>query len=247
MTSTQNRHSRPTIHLIFTLPLLGLFLTTSSIAEVSPAYNSYSFRGLTRSAYNYVPSGSFGRTYTGKRTLRDRAWWRFQSADETLPTGTTMHYEAGWTQTLWTQSPGPIVKANHSTRIRWGAYLSWMLEFEKSDTQRSRYSCDAIFDGDQYFYHPPGSASWVRAVNPAFNWPREIFIEVNWSGVVGGLQSPTILQAIGIPSPLSGQSGTSKNTRSGLVAGTRWNGYVSIGTPEGSTAQSHSTGWIDQF
>ena len=83
-------------------------------------------------------------------------------------------------------------------------------------------------------------------MNPAFNWSREVYNNVSWAGVVGGLTYPNILEVIGNPSFLQYYSGIDSSSRTGLLAGADWPGYVCIGPPQGATAQSHSTGWIDQ-
>jgi hypothetical protein len=228
------------------LASLALLVSHSALfAGASSAYNSYSYRQITREAHNYAPSGAMGRTHSSTHTIRERQYFRFQSGFDQRPTGSTKIFEFGWITPRWTNNPGPIVTANNSTRIHWESPNSWMLEFSKSDDQRSSYSCDAVFDGPEYYYNPPGEAEWVRSVNPAFNWEREIYINVEWQGVVGGLEILDPIEALGIPSFLYGHTGIDRTSRSGRVAGYRMNGYVSIGSPEGATAIGHLTGAID--
>jgi len=225
--------------------LLIVAMNVTMIASVSPAYNSYSYRNLYHEAHDYTPLGLYGRSYVGPRLLRSRVWMRYQSAYNAQSTGNTMEMRQGWVMPVWTQNVGPQVRTNNSTSIRWEANQNYMLEFSKSDTQGSTFSCDAMFDGPAYRITPPGSPSWVTTVNPDYNWNREVFIEVNWAGVVTGFTLPTIIDCIGIPSYWEGMTGVGRTSNTGQIAGATFNGYVSIDTPNGTTAESHSTGWID--
>ena len=214
-------------------------------ADVSPAYNSYSFRQLMETAYDYAPLGAYWRSYSGTRTLKDRTWMRFQGAYSAPPTGWQSEMRFGWTQPMFNTTPGPIVRAHNTTRIRYTPNNNSMIDIEISDGQSGAYSCDARFDGPAYRYHRPGDAPWVPYRNPALDWPREVWIEVDWHGVVGGLTWPNIVDSMGIPSFLQGIGGTDRNSRTGNIVGTIYNGYVSIAPPQGATAQGHRTGWID--
>lgn len=134
--------------------LLGIWsLVThlSASAQVTSAYNSYSYRSILRMAYDYVPSGTYGRSFSGTRAITDRQWWRYQDSYNSAPYGSSKRFETGWSQPVWTQSPGPIVRANNSTRIKWQPSGNSMVDYEKSDSQSSRYSCDALFNRPEIF------------------------------------------------------------------------------------------------